>query len=78
MKKRIRTYKFWVAISASLMIVIQAVCKIFNVEVSEDVYNDFINGLLGVFVVCGFIEKPTANTKDDSSQNSQDKNHEHE
>lgn len=83
LKDRIKSYKFWVALSASLVILLKTLGDALNFEVPEEVVNGIIMGFCGVLVVLGVVEKPTttqttteetetknsAETEKDNSQN---------
>ena len=58
LKDRIKSYKFWVALSASLVILLKTLGDALNFEVSEEVVNGIIMGFCGVLVVLGVVEKP--------------------
>jgi len=59
LKDRIKSYKFWVALSASLVILLKTLGDALNFEVPEEVVNGIIMGFCGVLVVLGVVEKPT-------------------
>lgn len=57
-KDRIKSYKFWVALSASLVILLQALGEAFNFTIPEEIINGITTGFCGVLVVLGIIEQP--------------------
>lgn len=68
MDSRFKSFKFWLALSSAVLILIQAVLKPFGLQLDEDVYVSVVNALLGVFVVLGIISKPNAETKDEDKK----------
>ena len=78
LKDRIKSYKFWIALSASLVILLKTLGDALNFEVSEDIVNGIVMGFCGVLVVFGVVEKPTTSqeTEETETSNSQDKTNE--
>lgn len=71
LKERIKTYKFWVALSAALIIFANAMGKAFNFEISSEIIDGIVMGFCGILVVCGFVEKPKEqekNTEDETKE----------
>ncbi|MDD2445774.1 MAG: hypothetical protein PHX09_03070 [Clostridia bacterium] len=67
-KDRIKSYKFWVALSASIVILLQALGEAFNFSVSESIINGITLGFCGVLVVLGVIEKPVYEDQNDITE----------
>lgn len=79
LKDRIKSYKFWIALSASLVILLKTLGDALNFEVSEDIVNGIVMGFCGVLVVFGVVEKPTTSqeiAEETKTNNSQDKTNE--
>ena len=66
-ENKLKTYKFWVSLSSALFLVLQTVLKIFGINLSEEAFIAFVDSILGVFVLTGFL-KP----KDEQEQKSKD------
>ncbi|MDD4816058.1 MAG: hypothetical protein PHQ62_02865 [Clostridia bacterium] len=69
LKDRIKSYKFWVALSASLVILLKTLGSALNFEVSEEIINGLIMGFCGVLVVLGVVEKPVQTIAEQENQN---------
>ena len=71
MNSKFKSFKFWLAFSSALLILIQSVLKPFGLQLNEDIYTSIINALLGVFVVLGIVSPPnsTNETKDENENN---------
>lgn len=72
-KDRIKSYKFWVALSASIVILLQALGEAFNFSISESIINGITVGFCGVLVVLGVIEKPNDESKNNNNINEEKK-----
>lgn len=59
-KDRIKSYKFWVGLSASIVILLQALGDAFGFTVSEEIIQGITMGFCGVLVVFGIVEQPQA------------------
>ena len=57
-KERIKSYKFWVSLSASLVLLLQTLGKAFNFQISADVIDGITMAVCGVLVALGLVEKP--------------------
>lgn len=57
-KDRIKSYKFWVGLSASIVILLQALGDAFGFTVSEEIIQGITMGFCGVLVVFGVVEQP--------------------
>lgn len=58
MKKRFKSYKFWVALSGAVVIFAKSLGEAFGFNLSEQVIDSVIMGFCGVLVVLGIVEKP--------------------
>ena len=66
MKQRLKSYKFWVALSGAVVIFVKALGQAFGFEVNAEVVDGIIMGLCGVLVAMGLVEKPASkNEKSD-------------
>ena len=68
LQERIKSYKFWVGLSASLVFVLQWIGKAFGFEISAEIVNGITMGFCSVLMVFGFVEKPNKNQNNDSSE----------
>ena len=69
MKQRLKSYKFWVALSGAVVIFVKALGQAFGFEISADVIDGVIMGFCGVLVAMGLVEKPTKSLAEDDAQN---------
>ena len=68
LQERIKSYKFWVGLSASLVFVLQWIGKAFGFEISAEIVNGITMGFCSVLMVLGFVEKPNKKQNNDSSE----------
>ena len=68
MKQRFKSYKFWVALSAALIIFIQALGKAFHFSIDPTVIDGIVMGFCGVLVVFGFVDKPENKEGEESDE----------
>lgn len=61
MKQRLKSYKFWIALSGAVIIFVNALGKVFDFQIDGAVVESVIMGFCGVLVVLGFVEKPKTN-----------------
>lgn len=54
-KKLLKTYTFWIAVASGLFLLVQFVLSLFNIFISKEGYMAVIDGILGIFVMMGFI-----------------------
>lgn len=77
MKQRIKSYKFWVALSASVILLLKTLGQAFNFEIDGEIVNAIIMAFCGVLVVLDIVEKPTATAEEKSeNEESETKNNE--
>ena len=62
MKERLKSYKFWVALSGAVVIFVKALGQAFGFEISADVVDGVIMGFCGILVAMGLVEKPAQTT----------------
>lgn len=72
MKQRLKSYKFWVALSAALIIFVKALGQAFSFDIDEKIIDGIVMGFCGVLVVLGFVNKDVP----DTNENEQDKDDE--
>jgi len=72
---RVKSYKFWVALSASLIILLRTLGEAFGFTISEKIVDGIIMGFCSVLVVLGIVEYPVDKNKDDKGniENKDDK-----
>lgn len=69
MKERIKSYKFWVALSGAIVIFVKALGDAFGFEISADVIDGVIMGFCGVLAAMGLVEKPTKSITENENKN---------
>lgn len=69
--QRIKSYKFWLALSASVVIFIKVLKEMFNFEIDENLVDKLIMSFCGVLVVLGIVEKPVEK-KDETNEDDKD------
>ena len=62
MKDNFKNYKFWLALIASVIVLINTLGAVFHFSVNEVAITSIATAVLGIFVALGVINK---NTKDD-------------
>jgi len=62
-KDRIKSYKFWVGLSATLVILLQALGDAFGFTIQNEIINGITMGFCGVLVVLGIVEQPKIETE---------------
>ena len=76
--KRIKTYKFWVALSAALILFVQTIGDALNFEIDAETINSVIMAFCGVLVVCGFVTKDedidSTDTNEEENDDDEDTN----
>lgn len=63
MKQKLKSYKFWVALSGAVVILLRAICGAFALEMDFAALDGILVAVLGVFVAIGLIEKPATAEK---------------
>lgn len=59
MKKRIKTYSFWVSLSGAIIVLVQAIGRAVGFIANADLINNIVMGIAGVLVVFGIVSSPT-------------------
>ncbi|MDD4110362.1 MAG: phage holin [Clostridia bacterium] len=59
MKKRIKTYSFWVSLSGAIVVLIQAIGRAVGFIPNADIINNIVMGIAGILVVFGIVSSPT-------------------
>lgn len=55
--KNMKSYKFWVNLSAALIIFLNALSKPLGIQIENQIVEDVILGFAGVLVVLGLVSK---------------------
>lgn len=63
-KERIKTYSFWTGLSASVVLLINAIAKCFGFSVDNSLVEDIIMSICGVLVAVGFVCAPKSQKTD--------------
>lgn len=63
-KERIKTYSFWTGLSASVVLLINAIAKCFGFSVDNSLVEDIIMSVCGVLVAVGFVCAPKSQKTD--------------
>ena len=69
LRERIKSYKFWVALSASLIILLQTLGKAFGFEIDAEIINAITMAFCSVLMVFGIVEKPKTNINSQENKN---------
>ena len=70
---RFKTYAFWLALSSSIVILVQSIGKLFNFEIESSTIENIIMSICGVLVVLGIVTKdPGSENKKESSEKNTD------
>lgn len=59
MKKRLKTYSFWVSLSGAIVVLVQAIGRAVGFIANADIINNIIMSIAGVLVVFGVVSAPT-------------------
>ena len=68
-KDRIKSYGFWTALSASIVLLVQAIGRCFGFQVEEHLVSDIIMSVCGVLVVLGIVVMPKKDNSSESTKN---------
>ena len=68
--KKIRNYGFWVALSGAMVMLVNALGKVFGFAVKDEVVSGLIMAIAGALVVFGVVVMPTKdnNTEEDKKE----------
>ena len=69
MKNNFKNYKFWLAVLAAVIVLINALGAVFNFSVNEVAITSIATAVLGVFVALGLVSK---NSKDENENTKPD------
>lgn len=61
--KKIKSYSFWVSLSASIVLLLNAIGNAFGFKIEEKIVNDVVMSLAGVLVVLGVVSMNGASDK---------------
>ncbi len=61
--KKIKTYAFWVALSGSIVILVESVAKLFGFSIDSSTIENVIMAICGVLVVLGIVTKDSKSSK---------------
>lgn len=62
---KMKSYSFWTALSGALVVFIKAICKIFGVEIQDELISGIILGFASILVVLGVITMPAKDKESD-------------
>ncbi len=74
LKKKLKSYSFWLSILSALFLVVQLVGKPLGFVISEESYMSIINSILGILTVFGIISKPSVEDNINSSEENKSEN----
>lgn len=66
--KKIRSYGFWVALSGAVVMLVNALGKIFGFAVKDELVSGLIMAIAGVLVVFGVVVMPKNDKKEDEDK----------
>ena len=67
--KKFKNYSFWVSLSASVIILLNVLGKIFGFQIENQIVEDCIMAVAGLLVVLGVVSgKPASNSQDKQNQ----------
>ncbi|MBQ8844907.1 MAG: hypothetical protein IJ008_02695 [Clostridia bacterium] len=66
-----KSYSFWTALSGALVIFIKSICKMFGVEIQDEIISSIVLGFASILVVFGVITMPS---KEDENKEIEIKN----
>lgn len=69
--KKMKSYSFWTALSGALVIFIKSICKMFGVEIQDEIISSIVLGFASILVVFGVITMPS---KEDENKEIEIKN----
>ena len=73
MKQRLKSYKFWVSLSASVILLVNSLGNLFGFKIDEVAMESVIMAFCGVLVVLGFVDKPKENQNANEENTKQEK-----
>ena len=63
--KKIKSYGFWVALSGAVVLVVNALGKVFGFAVEDELISDLIMSIAGFLVVLGIVTMPEKDSQED-------------
>ena len=70
MKKLIKSYGFWTALAGAVVVLVEAMGKLFGFSIAGELVSNLIMSIAGVLVVFGVVSMPKEEPKDDGDENS--------
>jgi len=71
--KKFRNYSFWIALTGTIVILVQSIGNIFGFEIQNGVIENLIMSICGVLVVLGIVIKPKDNPNTDEENSTKNK-----
>ena len=68
LKNLIKSYGFWTALAGALVVLIQALGKIFGFTIENEIISDIVMAIAGVLVVFGVVAMPKPQEEVDSKE----------
>ncbi len=69
LKNKLKSYNFWISVSAGIVLVFQLICEVFNLNISSDIMLSILSGLCGLLVIAGVVspegDKSSSDIKED-------------
>lgn len=76
MKNKIKSYSFWVSLSGAIVLLVEAIGRVFGFIANADLINNIIMSIAGVLVVFGIVSLPTENQIEDIVEDESEENEE--
>ena len=73
MKKLVKSYGFWTALAGAVVVLVQALGKLFGFSIAEEVVSNLIMSIAGILVVFGVVVIPKEDVLDEDNSNSDTK-----
>ena len=73
MKKLVKSYGFWTALAGAVVVLVQALGKLFGFSIAEEVVSNLIMSIAGILVVFGVVVIPKEDVLDEDDSNSDTK-----
>lgn len=68
LKAKIKSYKFWVSLSAAIVLLVEAIGKAVGFLADSSVVNDIVMGLCGVLIVLGIVTDDVPKKKEETKE----------
>ena len=69
MKKKFKSYSFWMSVCASVVLVINNVGRAFGFTIDNEAFTAIVDSVCGVLIVLGVLDMTKSENKDDDNQN---------